>query len=309
MRVLRGPVSSWKAPPRRRALAVGVFDGVHLGHRRVLDRLRERARQQDLEAGVVTFDPHPLAVIAPERAPLMLATVERRLELLAGLGVETTAVVTFDERLREWSPATFITDLLVGTLHAGLLVVGEDFRFGRDRTGHVGLLRELGGSLGFDTEVVPLVGGDSPISSSQIRQMIAAGDVAGAAEALARPYEVIGTVVPGEGRGRSIGVPTANLEVHPGLMHPGRGVYAVWCGRSADESLPGVANVGVRPTFGGGPQTLEAHLIEADLDLRGGELRVRFVERLREERAFSDVDALTAQIRDDIEAARKVLAE
>ena len=308
MKVLQGPMASWVVPPGRRALAVGVFDGVHVGHRRVLQVLRERAGALGLEPGVATFDPHPLAVVAPERAPPLLATVDHRLELLAGLGVETAAVIAFDEELRAWSPAAFVTDLLVGVLHAGLVVVGEDFRFGRDRTGHVGLLRELGGSLGFEVEVVPLVGADRPVSSTRIREMVASGDVAGAAAALARPYELRGTVVAGEGRGRTIGVPTANLKLPDGLIMPGRGVYAVRCGRSADESLPGVANVGVRPTFGGGEETVEAHLIDADLDLRGAELRVRFVQRLRDERAFPDPEALVAQIGHDIETARRLLA-
>jgi riboflavin kinase/FMN adenylyltransferase len=279
-------------------LAVGVFDGIHVGHRHVLEALRERASAMGIASGVVTFDPHPFAIVAPERVPLMLTSVDQRLELIAGLGIDLTAVVTFDDEVRTWSPATFVTDLLVG----------EDFRFGRDRTGHVGLLRELGSGLGFETEVIPLVGGDEPMSSTRVRALVAGGDVAGAARALLRPHEVRGPVVAGDGRGRTIGVPTANVAVAPGIAVPRHGVYAVTGGRSATEFLSGVANVGVRPTFGGDPETVEVHLFDFDEDLYGTELRVRFVERIRDERVFSGAEELLGQITADIEVARALLA-
>jgi len=308
MRVLRGPSSDWDLGPGRTALAVGVFDGIHVGHRHVLAALRDRAGRLGVESGVVTFDPHPLAIVAPERVPAMLTTIDQRLELIEGLGVDLTAVVDFDDDLRMWSPATFVTGLLAGTLRAGVVVVGEDFRFGKDRTGHVGLLRELGSGLGFDTEVVPLVGGDEPMSSTRIRMMLAAGDVAGAAAALVRPHEVRGPVVRGDGRGRTIGIPTANVAVPPGIAIPWRGVYAVRCGRSAAESIPGVANVGVRPTFGGETEVVEAHLFDFDQDLYDVELRVRFIDRIRDERRFAGVGELVAQIAKDMETARAVLS-
>ena len=308
MRVLRGHPSEWDPGAARNALAVGVFDGIHVGHRHVLAALRDRAARLEISSGVVTFHPHPLAVVAPDRVPLMLTTIEHRLELIEGLGFDLVAVVGFDENLRGWSPATFVTDLLAGTLHAGVVVVGEDFRFGKDRTGHVGLLRELGSGLGFETEVVPLVGGDQPMSSTRIREMIAAGDVAGAAVALARPHEVRGIVVPGDGRGKTMGIPTANVAMAEGIAVPRRGVYAVRCGRSAEESIPGVANVGVRPTFGGLVEMVEAHLFDFDEDLYGSELRVRFIGRIRDEQRFAGVDELVTQIRADIERARELLA-
>jgi riboflavin kinase/FMN adenylyltransferase len=308
VRVLRGHPTDWDVGPERTALAVGVFDGVHLGHRHVLGALVQRARERGIASGVVTFDPHPLAIVAPERVPPMLTTIEQRLELLEGLGVEVVAVVAFDDELRIWSPATFVTDLLAGSLHAATVVVGEDFRFGRDRTGHVGLLRELGMGLGFETEVVPLVGGDQPISSTRIRAMIAAGDVAGATAALGRPHEVRGIVVPGDGRGRSIGIPTANVAPRPGIAMPRRGVYAVRAGRTADEDRAGVANVGVRPTFAGSDEVLEVHLLDLDEDLYGAELRVRFHDRIRDEERFESVDALVRQIGGDVEEARRLLS-
>jgi riboflavin kinase / FMN adenylyltransferase len=307
VRVLDGHPREWPPAEAGRAVAIGVFDGIHVGHRHVLGILSTTAAASGLEPCVLTFDPHPLAVVAPEHAPKMLTSIEHRIELLGDLGVYTVAVVTFDDEVRSWSPAAFTSDLLVGALGAELVVVGEDFRFGRDRTGHVGLLREMGSALGFETEVVPLVGSDRPVSSTRIREMIVAGDVAGATEALGRAHEVAGTVVEGDGRGKGIGVPTANVEVPAALVMPGRGVYAVHAGRDAMESMAGVANIGVRPTFGGDAEVLEVHILDRDLDLYGEELRVRFVARIREERAFPDIDALVAQIGEDIEAARSAL--
>jgi riboflavin kinase / FMN adenylyltransferase len=308
VKVLRGEPGTWETGTTRRAVAVGVFDGLHAGHRRVLTSMRELAARRSLETCVVTFDPHPLAVVAPEHAPRLLTTIEQRIELLDGLGVDVVAVVPFDDEVRRLSPAAFVTELLVDRVHAAVVVVGEDFRFGRDRTGHTGLLREMGAALGFDVEVVPLVGSDRPVSSTRIRDLIAAGDVAAAADALSRPHEVIGTVVEGAGRGGDLGVPTANVVPDPGVVLPARGVYAVLAGRSAHESLPGVANLGVRPTFDGGDaEVLEVHLLDRDMDLLGERLRVRFVERIRDERTFPDVGALTAQIRADIDRARLLI--
>lgn len=307
MRVVRGRPSTWPLSGARRAVAVGVFDGIHLGHRQVLARLRQRATESGLEAGVLTFDPHPLAVVAPDRAPAMLTGIEHRLELLGGLQVDVTAVLTFDDVVREWSPTAFVTETLASALAADLVVVGEDFRFGKDRTGHVGLLRELGRDLGFETEIVPLVGGNQPVSSSRIREKVAAGDVTGAAAALGRPHELWGEVIAGDGRGRSIGVPTANLAIPGGMAVPGSGVYAATAGRAADEVIPAVVNIGIRPTFGGRVETVEAHLLGFDGDLYGETLRVRFVARIRDEQRFDGIEALVAQIREDIEVAKEML--
>lgn len=308
MRVLRGHPSEWDSAAGRGAIAVGVFDGVHLGHRYVLSALHDRAEATGLVPGVLTFDPHPLTIVAPDHAPALLTGIDHRLELLAALGVEVAAVLEFDETVRDWSPATFLVETLAGPLAADMVVVGEDFRFGKDRAGDVALLVELGSGLGLTPEIVSLVGGDAPVSSSRIREMIFAGDVIGAAVSLVRPHELWGEVVPGDGRGRTIGVPTANLAVPPGMAVPMRGVYAVTVGRNADEALPGVANIGIRPTFDGQTETLEAHLIDFDGDLYGQHLRVRFVDRIRDELKFDGVEALVGQIRADIERARRILA-
>ena len=195
MKVLRGAPSEWDSGTSRGVFAVGVFDGVHRGHRHVLSVLRDRAAETDLTPSVLTFEPHPLRIVAPDHAPAMLTGIDHRLELLAALGVEVTAVLEFDEKVREWTPARFLAETLAGPLAAELVVVGEDFRFGKDRIGDVALLGELGSQLGLTPEVVSLVGGDTPVSSTRIREMIIAGDVSGAAVSLARPHELWGEVV------------------------------------------------------------------------------------------------------------------
>jgi riboflavin kinase/FMN adenylyltransferase len=306
VKVLRGDPAEWDSGGDRGVFAVGVFDGVHLGHRYVLSVLRDRAVETGLTAGVLTFEPHPLRIVAPDHAPAMLTGIDHRLELLAALGVEVTAVLGFDEEVREWTPARFLAETLAGPLAAELVVVGEDFRFGKDRIGDVALLGELGSQLGLTPEVVSLVGGDTPVSSTRIREMIIAGDVSGAAVSLARPHELWGEVVPGDGRGRTIGIPTANVAVSPEMAIPQRGVYAVTVGRHAAETMPAVANVGVRPTFGGEVETIEAHLLDFDADLYGQDLRVRFIDRIRGEQKFESAEALVAQIGRDIEQARQL---
>ncbi|HUG75402.1 MAG TPA: bifunctional riboflavin kinase/FAD synthetase [Acidimicrobiia bacterium] len=308
MRVLSGSPVDWHPGDERRAVAIGVFDGVHRGHQAVLSAMVEAATGAGLVAAVLTFDPHPRSVVAPQRAPRLLTTVGQRVGLLGDLGVEVVAVAPFDDRVRLLAPEAFATELLVDGLGAVSVTVGSDFRFGNDRTGDAGTLEQLGESLGFAVSVVSLVGGDEPVSSSQIRRLVADGEVTAAADALGRPHEVVGRVVPGDGRGRGIGVPTANIDLPPMLAVPGRGVYAVTASTDGLEWLPGVANIGVRPTFGGDAERLEVHLLDTDLDLYGRELRVRFIARIREERTFDGVELLVAQIRDDVEAARSLLA-
>ncbi|HSG78276.1 MAG TPA: bifunctional riboflavin kinase/FAD synthetase [Acidimicrobiia bacterium] len=307
MRVATGDPARWDLPAVPRAVTIGVFDGVHLGHRHVFSLLAERAAAHDLEATVMTFDPHPLTVIAPEVAPRLLTSIDQRIELFGSVGVRCVAVLPFDQAMRSISPAGFAGEIVAEALGARLVAVGEDFRFGRNRTGNVESLTEFGAGFGFSTEIVPLVGGDEPISSTRIRGLIAAGDVVGAAELLDRSHELRGRVVRGDGRGASIGIPTANLDIPAGMAVPERGVYAVRSGTVGDADLPGVANIGVRPTFGGERETLEVHLLEGGRDLYGEELAVRFVDRIRDERRFSGVEELVAQIRRDIEAARALL--
>ncbi|MDX1689751.1 MAG: bifunctional riboflavin kinase/FAD synthetase [Acidimicrobiia bacterium] len=306
MKVDRGDPSGWDRDAGPSALTIGVFDGVHLGHRHVLSLLAAEASERGLGTAVMTFDPHPLTVVAPDAAPRLLTTVDQRLELLAAMGVDRTAVLPFSDRVRSLSPAAFVTEILRDALDARIVAVGEDFRFGRDRTGNVEFLREMGEGVGFETIVVSLVGDDSPVSSTRIRRLVADGDVAAATVLLGRHHEVRGEVVRGDGRGASIGVPTANLDLPDGVAVPARGVYAVRVGVD-DEEHPGVANIGVRPTFGGEEETLEVHLLSGGRDLYGSGLAVRFVDRIRDERRFDGIEALVAQIGSDIGEARRIL--
>jgi len=308
MRVLTGPPSEWDLPDHPRAVTIGVYDGLHQGHRHVIALLRRRAAELGgLECVAVTFDPHPLTVVAPEHAPRLLTGIEHRLELLAEAGLDLAAVLPFDEVMRRQTSAAFAAAVLSGALQARLVVVGEDFRFGHQRTGNVASLAELGDAHGFAAEVVPLVGGQAPMSSTRIRAMVAAGDLAGAAEALGRPHEVRGRVVAGEGRGRRLGFPTANVAVPAELARPPAGVYAVQAGPRGGALGPAVANLGTRPTFGGDGETLEVHLLEAPGDLYGVTLRVAFVARLRDERRFAGPADLARQIAVDVAAARVAL--
>jgi riboflavin kinase/FMN adenylyltransferase len=281
---------------------------VHRGHRHVFEVLAgEAADAAADETAVLTFDPHPLRVVAPEQAPRMLTALDHRLELFEAAGFGVAAVLGFDTSIRDLSPVAFASEVLAGALGAAVVVVGEDFRFGRDRTGHVGLLTEAGTAHSFTTAVVPLVGGDRPLSSTRIRTMVAAGDVAGAGEALGRLHEVRGVVVPGDGRGSTIGVPTANLELAAATAVPAHGVYAGWAGPVGEPPVRAVANVGVRPTFGGDRERVEVHLLDTERDLYGLRVRLRFAARIREERRFSGPDELVAQITRDIAAAGELL--
>jgi len=308
MKVVAGPPRYWGLSEHGRAVTVGVYDGLHAGHRAVLALLRRRAVELGgLETAVVTFDPHPLQVVSLEHAPRLLTGIPHRLELLAETGVDLAAVVPFDEETRLLTPAAFAATVLAGALRARLVVVGEDFRFGHHRLGNVASLAELGDAHGFAVEILPLVGGQAPISSTRVRAMVAAGEVEEAAAALGRPHEVRGTVVTGDGRGRTLGFPTANVALPAGLAVPGNGVYAVQAGKPGKPLSVGVANVGTRPTFGGEGETLEVHLLDWAGDLYGATLRVAFVSRLRDERRFAGPADLAAQIAADIGAARRRL--
>ncbi|HEV3327758.1 MAG TPA: bifunctional riboflavin kinase/FAD synthetase [Acidimicrobiales bacterium] len=294
----------------RTAVTIGVYDGVHVGHRHVLQRLRETAAARGLRTAVVTFDPHPASIVAPERAPLLLTSVERRLELLAELGIDRCVVVGFDESVATEPPASFVERVLVDELHAAVVVVGEDFRFGHDRAGDVALLRAVAGSGGFDVEPVALDGaGGEPISSSRIRALLADGDVAGAAALLGRPHELEGTVVRGDGRGRALGYPTANLDVDADLVIPAIGIYAGTWTRPTGASATAAISVGRRPTFyEDGELLVEAYLCDVDADLYGERSRLAFVERLRGEQKFDTVDDLVAQITKDVDQSKALLA-
>jgi riboflavin kinase/FMN adenylyltransferase len=284
-----------------------VYDGVHRGHQTVLADLAARARSMGgAQRAVLTFDQHPLTLVAPARAPRLLATIEQRLEILESLGIELVGVLPF-EQIREMHPAEFIHQVLLGSLGAKLIVVGTNFRFGRDRAGDVAALVAEGTRHGFDVDAVELLRGDgTTVSSSVIRLLLGEGDVEGVERALGRSFELRGIVVAGDGRGHTIGFPTANLVVSEEMAIPARGVYSarVIVGGS---SLPGVVNVGVRPTFGGNVLTVEVHLLGFNGDLYDQTLAVRFQHRLRDEQQFGSVDDLVAQIKRDVEAARRLL--
>ncbi|MBN1530532.1 MAG: riboflavin biosynthesis protein RibF [Thermoleophilaceae bacterium] len=277
---------------RPRSVAIGTFDGVHLGHREVIG---------DSDT-VLTFDPHPMSVIRPEAAPKLLMPFELKRELIAELGVRELVVIPFDEAFASRSAASFVEDVLVGSLGAGHVAVGENFRFGHGAEGDAALLSS---QTAFDTRVVPLVevAGET-VSSSHIRGLVAAGEVSAAARFLGRPFLFQGEVVGGDRRGRELGMPTANLVPDDRLIHPGHGVYAALAGGHA-----AAVNVGVRPTFETGRGVLvEAHLIGFEGDLYGQQLRIAFLERLRGERRFESVDALVEQMNRDVDEASEIAA-
>jgi riboflavin kinase/FMN adenylyltransferase len=298
------------APPGRAcpALAIGNFDGVHLGHQSLVGAMVKGARAAGLPAAVLTFEPHPAKVIAPERAPRTLLTLEQRAELLGELGVDVVAVLPFDASLAAVSPDDFARDVLAERLGARVVFVGERFRFGSGRQGDAAALARLGLAHGFAVHALGVVSWDgAPVSSSRVREALAAGDVSLAARLLGRPFFVDGRVVRGDGRGRTLGTPTANLDVVNETL-PANGVYAGQA-RPAAEWWPCVVNVGQRPTFGGRATTVEAHLLGFEGDLYGQALRVSLSHRLRDERRFDSRERLVEQIGKDVAAARAILEQ
>lgn len=297
---------TWEVPDAS-GVAVGVFDGVHRGHVTVIAQLLSRCRKEGLVPGVLTFDPHPVEVLAPAQAPPLLTRIDRRIELLRQLGVEWVGVLDLRD-IRSMSPEDFVTSVLIAKANVRLVSVGLDFRFGRDRTGDVATLDELGRRHGFDVAAVELVADkEGVISSTRIRQLVMAGRVSEAAALLGRPHRVSGVVVRGDARGRTLGYPTANLPLPAGLAVPADGIYAVRV-RGAIEA-DGVASLGVRPTFGtSGVRLLEVHVFDFSGDLYGKTLDVDFVERLRGEERFDSVEALVDQMDKDAMAARQILS-
>jgi riboflavin kinase / FMN adenylyltransferase len=289
------------------ALVVGNFDGVHMGHQAVLREAVEAARAASLATSVLTFDPHPAAVVG-SGAPPRLTTLERRAELIGDLGVDSVFVRKFDAGFAAWQPERFVRDLVVGALRARIVVVGQNFRFGAKRAGDLSLLRKLGAELGFEVRVhATAADARGRYSSTRAREAIAAGDVAEAAHVLGRSHALSGRVVHGDERGRSIGFPTANLDAAE--MLPADGVYKTLvdeldAGGSARRLAAGVTNVGLRPTVGGGRRTVETYLLDFERDLYGANLRVHLVARIRGEKRFGSLDELKAQIAADVAAAR-----
>jgi len=289
-------------------VTVGTFDGVHCGHWEVLLEIRRRALATGRRSVLLTFDPHPLRIVRPGQAPPLLTTPVEKKEILAESGLDYAVFLAFTPELSRYEPRRFVTEVLVGRLGVQELVIGHDHGFGRGRSGDAEMLRQIGQELGFGVDVVPpvMVNGQ-PISSSAIRAALQAGDAPAAACALGRPYSVRGLVVRGDGRGRQLGFPTANLAVASSeKLIPSAGIYAIR-GITRAGSFGGALHLGPRPTFVGSPPTIELHLLSFDGDLYGEEIRVDFVRRLRDVRPFDSVAALVAQIREDVEDARRVL--
>lgn len=291
-------------------VTIGNFDGVHLGHLALIERARSAASERGGRVIALTFDPHPAAVLRPGEVPPALQSVEERVATLQEHGVDDVDVVVFDADLAAWSPERFVTDVLVARHAPDVVVVGENFRFGHRAEGDVTRLRELGGAHGFTVESVALLErGDGPVSSTALRALLAAGDLGAVERGLGRPFRIAGAVVAGDGRGRTIGIPTANVAVDPGRALPADGVYA--CTASVDDvdAVPAVVNVGWRPTFDGTTRTVEAHLLVDDgPDLYGRRLTLTFHARIRGEERFEGPEALVARIREDVRAARELLA-
>ncbi len=279
-----------EAGPRR--IAIGTFDGVHIGHRAVIDGYDT----------VLTFEPHPMEVLSPSAAPKLLMPFEVKRDVLDGIGVEEIVVIEFDQRFTETTAEQFIDEILIERLGAEAVSVGDNFRFGTKAAGTPGMLAERSE---FETRVVPLVevGGET-VSSTRIRALVAAGDMAGARACLGVPFMIEGEVVKGDQRGRDLGYPTANIVPNDRFVNPGHGVYAAFA-----NGLPAAVSIGVRPTFDSGRGVLvETYLIDQDVDLYGQTLRVAFVERLRGERRFDTAEALIDQMGRDVDNARRVCA-
>ncbi len=292
--------SRWSHP----VLALGNFDGLHRGHRKILDRLCRVAAERAATAVVMTFDPHPPRIVRPDKAPALLMTKAQKLEAIAQSGVQGTAIVRFTPELSRWDPETFVRTVLHDWLRVSEVWVGANFLFGHDRAGNFSLLRALGGHYAFKAEKIdPVRYKDFVVSSTRIRRLVSEGRVDEAGALLGHQYFIDGTVMQGDRRGRTLGFPTANLCTENELLPP-NGVYATTA-RIGEIVYPSVTNVGTRPTVDeSGRISVETHIFNIDRDLYGAPLRVGFVQRLRDERAFESLEALRAQIDADCGRAR-----
>jgi len=287
-----------------------MFDGVHRGHRALLDRVAAEAAARGLPAGAVTFDRHPLEVLRPDARPPLLTTLDRKVDLLGAAGMDFVLVLPFTEELSQVTAEAFAGEVLLDGVGARAIVVGENFRFGHKAAGDPALLAELGRRRGVEVVAVPLhAGGGEAVSSTRIRAELARGDVRAAAASLGRAYAVEGVVVRGDGRGgRQLGIPTANLDMGDDLALPANGVYAGHLSEEPSGSpRPAATSVGVNPQFHTTGLRVEAHVLDFDGDLLGRRVSVSFEHRLRDEAAFATVDDLVAQIHQDIRQARRLL--
>jgi len=290
-----------------------MYDGVHLGHRTVIEQLKARAKELGARSVVVTFDRHPMSIVRPEQAPKLLTTLDQKLELLESTGVDAVVVVGFSEEQSRETPVDFVKRVLVDALHCRAVIVGNNFLFGHMRQGNVTLLREMGERHDFSAEGIVLVpradGVDEPVSSTAIRRALAGGEIDTATRMLGRPYELRGTVVDGDKRGRTIGFPTANVAIPEGMCLPADGVYAAVYRRPDGSEHACALNLGRRPTFYENQQysLLEAHLLDFAGDLYGEQASIEFLAFLRSEQQFSGLDQLKGQLQVDIEHARSAV--
>ncbi len=300
-------------PEERSVITIGAYDGVHVGHQAVIAQVRRIADERGARSAVVTFDRHPASIVRPESAPRLLTDHEQRLELLAATGIDGTVVLPFDEVQSNEDPASFVERVLVRGLGVCSIVVGADFHFGRGREGNVSMLHRLGERFGFEVVPIELVeradGVDEPVSSTAIRRALAGGNVTLATSLLGRPFQARGKVVMGDQRGRQLGFPTANVEVPNQICVPADGVYAGRYERPDGTVHRCAINLGRRPTFyeHADHSLLEAHLLDFDGDLYGETARIGFEHFLRSERKFDGIDALVAQLKQDVEHARDLL--
>jgi riboflavin kinase/FMN adenylyltransferase len=293
-------------PKRDTALTIGVFDGVHRGHQSLIAKLKEKASAEDLSSGVITFQHHPRLVITPDSHITRLTSLQERITLLHGCGVEHIVPLSFTPDLSQLSAGEFV-ELIKRYLRMQELVIGPDFTLGKGKKGDASTLKALGGELGFSIEVVPpvIVNGET-VSSTAIRTALARGDVVKAGEFLGRHFSLTGQVSKGDERGKTLGFPTANIIPEQGQALPADGVYAAWA--STGEGIhPAVANIGLRPTFGSEECLLEAHLLDFEGDLYGQELKIEFIERLRDEIRFPNAEELKNQMARDVKRARELL--
>jgi riboflavin kinase / FMN adenylyltransferase len=301
LKLQAGPWKEWPVAQEESAVTIGVLDGVHIGHRRLIRHLHAGGGTST----VLTFEPHPAEVLSPGTNPRLVTTLEERVALFESAGIARLGVFDLAE-IRYLAPEEFVSDVLVGVLRMRRLVAGPDFRFGRDRSGDIALLDSLAGQFGFEVEVVDLVESDGVVSSSRIRGLIEAGEVAEASRHLGSFYRMSNVVVNGDRRGKAIGFPTANLVPPARKVIPADGVYAALA--TADGGVHKAAvNVGVRPTFGEGDRVVEAYLLDFEGDLYGKSLTLEFVSRIREEVRFDSVEELVARMRGDVDRARAAL--
>lgn len=296
----------------RTVVVIGNFDGVHRGHQHVVREARAAADGEGLRVVAVTFDPHPMAVLRPEHAPTTITDIATRADLLHEVGVDDVLVLPFDRGVASWTPQEFAQRVLADTLHAAVVVVGANFRYGSKAAGDVATLTASGEELGFRAVGVPLDGGPQVWSSTYVRTCLAAGDVSGAAEALGRPFSVRGVVVRGDRRGRALGFPTANVPTRGMAAAPADGVYAGWLRRlDTGERYPAAISVGTNPTFDGERERrVESYVLDRDdLELYDVEVEVSFVERIRGMERFDGIEALVETMHDDVRRTREVLGQ